>query len=152
MELEKIVIYVGGDHAGYFLKEKVKLYLVKRGFEVLDFGPAAFSQNDDYPDMLHPLAHKLSKNPERRAIIFGGSGMGESIVLNRYPYVRCGVWYGGNFEIIKNYKEHDDINALAVAARFIQEKDIYGAIEVFLKTRFLKEERFVRRIEKIDNP
>jgi ribose 5-phosphate isomerase B len=150
MEKEKSLIYLGGDHAGYFLKENVKLFLIERGFSISDFGPEIFDQHDDYPDILHPLACELSKYPKQRAIVFGGSGMGESIVLNRYSHVRCGVWYGGDFEIIKNYREHDDINALAIATRFIETKDVYKAIEIFLQTRFLNEERFIRRVEKID--
>ncbi|MFA6430142.1 MAG: RpiB/LacA/LacB family sugar-phosphate isomerase [Candidatus Paceibacterota bacterium] len=147
---KKIIIYLGADHAGFYLKEKVKKYLVNSGYSVLDFGALSYDKDDDFPDFFHPLASKFSKNINNRALIFGGSGMGESIVLNRYKRIRCGIWYGGNKNIVKNYREHDDINSLAIASRFIDKKDLFDIIDLFLKTKFLNKKRYCRRVSKID--
>ena len=143
-------IYLGCDHAGFDFKEKVKNYLIKKKFDVVDFGTYTYNEYDDYPDFLHPVAQALSQNPQERAIIFGGSGMGESILLNKYNGIRCGVWYGGDKSIIANYREHDDINAIAIASRYVNEDILYD-IDVFLSTDFIKEEKYIRRLNKIEN-
>lgn len=144
-------IYIGCDHAGFDFKEKVKNYLTKKKFDVVDFGAYSYDEYDDYPDFLHPVAQALSQNPRERAVIFGGSGMGESILLNKYSDIRCGVWHGGDRSIIANYREHDDINAIAIASRYVNEDILYGIIDVFLNTDFIREEKYIRRLKKIEN-
>ena len=144
------IIYIGADHAGFYLKESAKKYLAGQGFVIKDFGAPEYDELDDFPDFFHPLAKSLSRNNRVRAVIFGGSGMGESIVLNRYKNVRCGVWYGGNKEIVKNYREHDNINSLAIASRYIKKSDLFEIINIFLKTKFLNIARYRRRVAKID--
>jgi ribose 5-phosphate isomerase B len=143
-------IYLGGDHAGFVYKEIVKKYLLDNGYKIVDFGPHSYEKNDDFPDFLHPLAKKLSKFPNNKAIIFGGSGIGESIVLNRYNGVRCGVWFCSELDIISNGRTHDDINSLSIGSRFIDKNQLLKAIEVFLKTPFSNEIRHARRVNKID--
>ena len=76
-------IFLGADHAGFKLKEEVKKYLEKEGFEGEDEGAHSYDKNDDYPDFIVPVAKKAAKNPEAKGIIFGASGQGEAIAANR---------------------------------------------------------------------
>src|SRR3989344_83168 len=117
-----MIIYLATDHAGFELKEKVKDWLVKNGYEVKDFGAFSYDEKDDYPDFVKKAAEAVSERsastplssgqaasatndflvPERSrgttlncaAIIFGGSGQGEAMVANRYTGVRAAVYYG----------------------------------------------------------
>jgi ribose 5-phosphate isomerase B len=147
-------IYLATDHAGYELKEKVKSYLSGKGFDVIDCGDVVYNQIDDYTDYIHAAAQKLQSDIhndiDSRAIVFGGSGEGEAIVMNRYAGVRCTTYYGTNLDIIKLGREHNDANALSFGARFVEDAECIRAVDMFLETLFSEEERHIRRIEKID--
>ena len=145
-------IYLGGDHAAFPLKEKIKEYLKGGlGYEVEDKGAFNFDGLDDYPDFIKPVAHAVASDPENsRGIVMGGSGQGEAIVANRFRGVRAAVYYGGPEEIIKLSREHNDANILSVGARFVSENDIMRAVKLWLETQFPGEERHKRRIAKID--
>lgn len=144
-------IFLAADHAGYQLKEKIKEYLQSEGHEVEDCGAFGVDPSDDYPDFIAAAADKLSKNPEARAILFGGSGQGEAMVANRCHGVRAAVWYGSNTDIIKLSREHNNANALSIGARFVSEDEAKKAIDLWLQTEFTGEDRHSRRIAKIDN-
>lgn len=143
------MIYLACDHAGFELKEKVKEFLQKEGYQVKDFGAFDFDKNDDYPDFISQAAEAVSKDPQNKAIIFGGSGQGEAIVANKFKNVRAVVFYGQREEIIKLSREHNDANVLSLGARFLSEEEALGAIKSWLETPFTNEERHVRRINKI---
>lgn len=142
------MIYLASDHAGFELKEKVKRYLKDMGFEVEDMGAYQYDQNDDYPDFISKAAEAVSKDPQSRAIIFGGSGQGEAIVANKFPGVRAAVYYGNNEEIIKLSREHNDANILSIGARFIPEEEVLKMVKLWLDTPFSNDERHLRRINK----
>ena len=144
-------IYLGSDHAGFYLKEEVKSYLTLSGYHIFDFGAEEFSAGDDYPEILHPLALMLSLKPENFAFVFGASGIGEMIVLNRHAQVRCGVFYGGTEKIITQMREHNNINALSFGASFIEKHACIRAVEIFLQTNFTHEQRHERRIKNIES-
>ena len=143
-------IHFGTDHAGFALKEKLKTYVTELGHEAIDHG--AFSENptDDYPDFIAPAAKAVSEDSGSRGIILGGSGEGEEIVANRFPHVRAVEFYGGNLEIVKVAREHNDANILSLGARFVSEEEARQAVKIFLETPFSGEERHARRIEEID--
>ena len=75
------MIYLGSDHAGFELKEKVKAFLENAGYEVADLGAFHNNANDDYPDFILPVANSVAsdliKGVESKGIVFGGSGEGE---------------------------------------------------------------------------
>lgn len=144
-------IFLGADHAGFELKEKIKEFLAGLGHEIIDHGAFEFKADDDYPDFIRLAAEAVSKDLESRGIIFGGSGQGEAMVANRYKGVRAAVYYGGTEEIIKLSREHNDANVLSLGARFIDEKTAKDAVKLWLETSFNGEERHKRRIAKIDN-
>lgn len=143
------MIYLATDHAGFELKEKVKKYLLGMGYEVEDMGAYQFDPNDDYPDFISKAAEALSKDPQNKAIIFGGSGQGEAMVANKFPGVRAVVYYGNNAEIIKLSRQHNDANILSLGARFVSEEEALKMVKVWLETSFTNDERHLRRIEKI---
>ncbi|PIP55837.1 MAG: ribose-5-phosphate isomerase [Candidatus Zambryskibacteria bacterium CG22_combo_CG10-13_8_21_14_all_42_17] len=145
-------IFVGADHAGFKLKERLVPFLKKLGHEVKDMGAFEYNENDDYPDFMLPIANEVSQNPkEVRAILVGGSGQGEAMVANRFKNVRATVWYGGNEEILKLSREHNDANILSIGARFVEVENALKNVEVWLDIPFTNQERHERRIKKIDN-
>lgn len=144
-------IYIGSDHAGYELKEKLKVYIKELGYEVLDKGAFSFEPTDDYPDFIIPVAEEISKDKESLGIILGGSGQGEQISANKIDGVRAIEYYGGNLEIVKLGREHNNANILSLGARFINEAEAKEAVKIFIETAFSQEERHVRRLEEIKN-
>lgn len=142
-------VYLATDHAGFELKNKIKDFLEKEGYEVTDCGPFAYDKDDDYPDFIKLAAEKVSGDPEgSKGIILGGSGQGEAIVANKFPNVRAVVYYGGPQEIITLSREHNDSNILSLGARFVDES-IFPLLKKWLDAPFPAEARHVRRIEKI---
>lgn len=144
-------IYIGADHAGFELKEKLIPFLKELGHEVVDKGAFVYDPKDDYPDFVIPVAEEVSNNPKVKGIVLGGSGEGEGIATDRFPYVRTAVWYGGNLEPVKLSREHNDANILSLGARLINEKEAKDAVKLWLETPFSGDERHVRRIAKIED-
>ncbi len=142
-------IYIGADHAGFELKEKLKVFLSEKGYQVEDKGALKYDSEDDYPDFIRPVAEAVSREPESRGVVLGGSGQGEAIVANRIKGIRAVVYCGGSTKIVKLSREHNDANILSLGARFISEEKAKKAVELWLSTSF-KGGRHQRRIEKID--
>lgn len=142
-------VYLATDHAGFELKEKVKEFLKKEGYEIKDFGATVLEPEDDYPDFISQAAEAVSKDPSSKAIIFGGSGQGEAIVANKFPNVRAAVYYGRAEEMPSLTRQHNDSNILSLGARFLTEEEAISGVKLFLETPFSEELRHVRRIEKI---
>jgi len=143
-------IYIGSDHAGYELKEKLKTYLSTLNHEVEDCGAFTLDNEDDYPDFIQPVAEKVAQNPESFGIILGGSGQGEAMCANRVTGVRASVYYGGTLDMIRVTREHNNANILSLGARFITEEEAKQAVELFLTTKFSTNPRHLRRITKLD--
>ena len=152
-------IFIGTDHAGYVLKEKLVSFLKLQGHEVIDKGAFEYNEDDDYPDFVIPVAKEVSKNPEGvRGIILGGTGEGEAIVANKFPHVRAVVDYGkaeavvdDESNIIIRSRQHNNSNILSLGARYFTEEDMMEDINLWLDTPFSGDERHVRRLAKIDN-
>lgn len=144
-------IHLATDHAGFELKNEIMKYLVNEGRDVLDHGAFAYDETDDYPDFIKKAAGAVSDDPEHNVgIVFGGSGQGEDMVADKFPDVRAAVYYGGNLEIVKLAREHNDANVLSIGARFVGIDEALEVVKIFLETAFSHEERHQRRIEKID--
>jgi len=160
-------IYIGTDHTGYEIKEKLKKYLSELGlgYEVEDKGAFKYDANDDYPDFIRPVAEAVAKEKGSFGIIMGGSGQGEAMVANKVPGARAAVFYSeaiaegaidvkgekstDPYEIVKLARVHNDANILSLSTRFLSKDQIKFAIELFLNTKFSNEERHLRRIKKI---
>jgi ribose 5-phosphate isomerase B len=145
-------IFIGGDHAAFELKEYLMNFLKNEEHDVVDLGAHTFDEGDDYPDFILPVAKEVAKDPEhRRGIVLGGSGQGEAIAANRVSGVRAIVYYGGNLDIIKLGRQHNNSNVLSLGARFVTHDEAEKAVLLWLGTTFFGEERHVRRIKKIDS-
>ncbi len=146
-----MTIYFASDHAGFEMKNALLPFVKSLGHEAFDFGASELDKADDYPIFIEKAALEVYNNPgSSRAIIIGGSGQGEAIVANRFPNVRAAVYYGGEEEIIKLSREHNDANVLSLGARFLSIDEAKSAIELWLKTPFSKESRHIRRLKEID--
>lgn len=143
-------IFLASDHAGYELKQKLIDFLMQKGHEVEDMGPARLNPADDYPDYIGPCAQKVANTNESMGIVVGMSGQGEAMAANRVRGVRAAVYYGGPQEIIKLSRQHNDANMLSFGARFVSAEDACKAVELWLATHFEHDERHQRRILKMD--
>ncbi len=144
-------ILFSSDHAGFEMKKALLTYVKSLGFEVLDLGPHEFKPDDDYPQEIEKVGLAVFKDSKNvRGIVLGGSGQGEAIVANRFPNVRAVVYYGGNRDIIKLSREHNDSNVLSLGARFLELEDAAEAVKLWLSTPFSGDKRHIRRLEQID--
>lgn len=142
-------IYIAGDHAGFRLKGKIKLWLEGLGYKVDDLGPFEYKKGDDYPDYTFPLAEAVSFGKKSFGIVIAGSGIGECIAANKVRGVRAVLYHGGSLGIIKTSRLHDDANVLCLGARFVGEGEARRAIKLWLKTKFSNAKRHKRRLSKI---
>ena len=142
-------ILFGTDHAGFELKETLVPFVRDElGYEVEDCGAHAYNPDDDYPGLIRNAIAKMEE--EDMAIVLGGSGTGEAIVANKHAGVRAAVYYGGNTDIVKLSREHNNANVLSLGARFLSESEAKEAVQLWLSTQFSNEERHVRRINDIE--
>lgn len=151
-------IFVGTDHAGYVLKEKLVTSLKAQGHEVIDKGADEYNEGDDYPDFVVPVASEISKDPNgARGIILGATGEGEAIAANKFPHVRAVVYYGKSHsvvddeaDVIVRSRQHNNANVLSLGARYFTEEDMMASVNLWLNTPFSEGERHIRRLGKID--
>lgn len=160
-------VFIATDHAGFDLKEKVKTFLQKEGFEIEDCGAYSFDKDDDYPDFISRAALEVSKDPEsNRGIVFGRSGQAEMMVANKFKGVRCALFYSKGvpigtaditgristdpYEMIRLTREHNNANMLSLGAGFITEEEALKVSKLWLNAPFPGDERHKRRIEKIN--
>lgn len=144
-------IHLATDHAGFELKEEIKSFLTINGYNVSDHGAFELNENDDYPDFISKCAQSVNKDSESIGIILGGSGQGEQIVANKLENIRAAEYYGGNLEIVRLAREHNNANILSLGARFLNKDEAIKAVEIFIKTPFSNEPRHKRRLQKIFN-
>ena len=141
--MNKLVI--GADHAGYELKEKLKAYLEKKGFEIEDKG-AYSTDSVDYPDFAHAVASIISIDKTRTGILLCGSANGVAITANKHAGIRAAICWSE--EIAKLARLHNDANIICIPARFVSEKLAESMTDIFLSTTF-EAGRHQRRVEKI---
>ncbi|MDQ5889898.1 MAG: ribose 5-phosphate isomerase [Patescibacteria group bacterium] len=144
-------IILGADHAGFELKEQIKKFLKSSGYVVEDEGSFVLTEGDDYPEICKIVAKRVSAEPSvYQGILFGGSGQGEAITANRLPGVRAVVYYGGDEDIIKLSRDHNNANILSLGSRFLNLEQAQKMITLWLTTPFSGDERHIRRLQKID--
>lgn len=140
-------IYIGADHAGFPLKQKLAVELARLGYEAVDVGPKTLDPADDFPDYARPVAEAVSTGAARRGILTCGTGLGMSFVANRFPHVRAAlVW---SPEVAELARRHNDANVLVLPARFVSEEESMQILHTWLDTAF-EGGRHARRVAKID--
>lgn len=143
MSTKKIAI--GGDHAGYELKQKVIAWLEELEYSVQDFGPFA-PDSVDYPDFAHPLSNDVEKGSSDLGILICGSGNGVAITANKHSGIRAALcWLP---EISALARAHNNANVLCIPARFVSEDVAKEIVKQFLNTPF-EGGRHQNRVNKI---
>lgn len=138
-------VAIGADHAGFELKEKVKKQLEENGISVKDFG--AYSEESvDYPDFGHPVATDVETGMADLGIVICGSGNGINMTVNKHKGVRSALCWTS--ELAELARQHNNANVLALAARFVDEKDNLKIVDAFINTEF-EGGRHERRVNKI---
>ena len=145
------MIYLGADHRGYALKEKIKKFLEELGHDVHDLGALEYNKDDDYPDFAKAVAEKVVTNPESRGILICGSGIGIAIAANKIKGIRAGT--AAAPAQAKAAVNDEDLNILCLSADYLPNADVAAKeiVEAFVDAKFSGEERHVRRIGKIEN-
>lgn len=141
-------VAISSDHAGFELKEKIKEYLIEKGYQITDFGPSS-ADRMDYPDTIHPLAKAIDTGEIETGIIMCGSGNGVAMVANKYANVRAGLaWEPQQAELTR---QHNNANIVSLPARFISEESALECVQKFLNTEF-EGGRHETRVNKIAIP
>ncbi len=143
--MEKEVIGLASDHAGYRLKQFVKAYLTEKNMPYKDYG--CFSEEScDYPDYGHALAQGIEKGECQRGIGICGTGEGISMTLNKHRDIRAGLCWMP--EIAEMTRRHNDANVLVLPGRYTDNETARKIMDTFFGTPF-EGGRHLRRINKI---
>lgn len=140
-------IYLGADHRGYELKEKVFKWIIDWEYEVEDYGAYEYEGNDDYTRYAEKVASVVGSDEGARGILICGSGVGVDVVANKFDRVRASI--GKDNGQVRAGRNDDDMNILVIAADYTTEEDAKTMVETFLKTSFSGKERHIRRLEEI---
>ena len=138
-------IFISSDHAGFKLKEAIKIFLNKKRYKFTDLGP----KNDDkvdYPDYAHKVAKKVKINKNHVGILVCGSGMGMNIAANRHKNIRAAQCF--NLKSTKLSRLHNDANIITLGSRLLNKKNVMSLVNIFLNTKF-EGGRHTKRIKKI---
>lgn len=145
-------IFLGSDHNGFHMKERVFAYLAKHGYDVEDVGGAQLDPDDDFPEFAQAAALKVlgEDDGDARAILLCGGGQGMAMAANRFKGIRASVIWDA-FEA-KMTRNDNDSNVLALPSRVLEgdESAWEGIIETWLNTPFAAASRFKRRNAQLD--
>ena len=138
---------IAADHGGFQLKSELSKAWVDTGYEVVDLGAHDYAPQDDYPDLVAPLARAVAQGEVERGLAFCGSGVGASVAANKVPGVRAAL-------ITDPYSarqgvEDDDMNIMCLGGRVTCYALAWELIQTFLKAGFKGADRFKRRLDKI---
>lgn len=146
-----MIIFIGSDHQGFHLKEKIFAYLAKHNYSVEDVGGKVLDPNDDFPEFAQMAALKVigSEDKDPRAILICGGGQGMAMAANRFRGIRASViWDAFEAKMTRNDNES---NILCLPARILENGDEWqGIVETWLNTPFASAARFKRRNEQMD--
>lgn len=145
-------IFIGSDHGGFHLKEKVFAYLAKHNYDVEDVGDKTLNPNDDFPEFAQMAALKVigSEDSDPRSILICTGGQGMAMAANRFRGIRASVIWDA-FEA-KETRNDNDSNVLCLPARILEDDDKawQGIVETWLNTPFAAAVRYKRRNAQID--
>jgi len=138
-------IFIASDHAGYKLKESIKIYLDKKKIKYSDLGPEDDGRID-YPDYAHKVAKKVKTGKNKVGILVCGSGMGMNIAANRHKNIRAAQCF--NLKSTKLSRLHNDANIITLGSRLLTKNNALKCVSTFLNTKF-EGGRHTKRIKKI---
>ena len=140
-------IFVGADHVGFKLKNRLVDELTTLGYAPIDVGPKQLDPADDYPDYAKPVAKAVSSGEAQRGVLTCGTGLGMSYTANRFPRVRAALAW--NEQVAELSRQHGNSNLLVLPAQFVSEEQGVNILHRWLETNF-EGGRHQRRVEKID--
>jgi ribose 5-phosphate isomerase B len=137
-------VFLGTDHAGFELKERLVQHLLDTGHDPVDCGAQIFDPDDDYPPPCITAAARTAAEPGSLGIVLGGSGNGEQIAANKVRGIRAAlVW---SEDTARLARQHNDANVMSIGARNHTDAEAMRFVDVFLSTPFSNGDRHVRRI------
>ena len=139
------MFFIGSDHRGFELKEKIKKYLEKEKIECTDCGTYS-KEITHYPLIAKDICSKMDKQKDK-AILICGSGIGMSMVANKFKGIRAGVCF--NKLAAQDGKEHSNINVLVLPGEFVSEEETIEIIEIWINSEFLNG-RYTDRLQMIE--
>lgn len=141
-------IFIGADHNGFTLKEKIQTYLTEQGHEVIDKGDESLDKNDDFPMYAARVATEVLAHNNSMGIVLCGSGQGVCMAANRFKGIRASlVW---DRDEAHDSRNDDDANVLCLPARKLSIEQATDLIDTWLSTPFAGAARFNRRIQQLD--
>ncbi len=141
-------VFLGSDHRGFERKNQLKEVLKTEGYNVVDLGPEAYDEQDDYNDAANNVARAVREHAGSKGILICGSAHGISIQANRYKGVRAIEAY--TEDLARIGREHNDANVLCLSADYIADNEFDKIANTFLNAEFSNEERHIRRNNKLD--
>lgn len=139
-------VYIGADHAGFKLKEHLKKFLAKKGYEVIDKGAKEHKKTDDYPDYAAKVARAVQK--KGKGILICGSAEGVCIAANKFKGIRAvPVW---SIKNAKLSRQHNNANILCLSGWQLEKRKAEKIAVKWLETEFSEEKRHKRRLKKIE--
>jgi ribose 5-phosphate isomerase B len=139
-------IAIAADHAGFALKEKLRLKLAGEGHDVVDFGTGS-TESCDYPDYAQQVARAVGDGRSERGILVCSTGIGMAIAANKVAGVRAAP--AQSEDEVRLTREHNDANVLTLGARYMDENRAAGLVRLFLTTPFAGG-RHARRVAKLE--
>lgn len=139
-------IFIGADHRGCILKQRIGTLLNEQGFDVVDVGTDREDVPCDYPKMAYDVATRVAKSRGGRGILVCMSGIGHSIAANKVPGVYAALCY--NREAAALSRQHNNSNVLVLGAKFVNEKEMFEIIKIWLNEKF-EGGRHLRRVNQI---
>ena len=143
------MLYLGADHRGFYLKGKIKEFLKDKKIPFEDLGNFIYEEEDDYPDWAEKVAKKVQEDPkENIGLLICGTGIGMTIVANKFKGIRAGTVFSAY--LTERGKKEDDLNVFVLAGDLTDEATALRIVKAILKTEFSREEKYQRRILKIE--
>ena len=141
------MIYIGADHRGFDLKQKIKQNLLDKGLQVIDLGNDHLDENDDYVFFAHKVAQATSEDESNKGILLCGSGAGVDIVANKVDGIRSALVFDIKRAI--QAREHEDANVISLPADTLDFDSALEIVNAFLETEFSNQDRHKRRLEEL---
>lgn len=142
------MIYLGADHRGYALKEKVARWLFEWKYDFVDMGADHLDPKDDYTFYSDKVASMVGKDERAKGILFCGSGVGADVAANKFDGARASI--GKSVGQVKAGRNDDNMNILVIAADFTKDTEAREMVKAFLETMFDKRKRHIRRLKEIE--
>jgi ribose 5-phosphate isomerase B len=140
-------IFLGADHRGYELKEKIARWLFDMEYACRDLGATHADPADDFTKYAEEVASLVAANEGSRGVLLCGSGVGVEVLANKFDGIRASI--GKDVAQVEAGRNDDDMNILVIAADFTSEKDAKAMLIAFLETKFSGKARYERRLQEI---